>query len=62
MEVTLIDEERQRFARRLRERDADNERLRAALQEAQTLSKGLTGGAVLAQLWSVLDRALEPKP
>jgi arginine deiminase len=53
----MTDEERQRFARRLRERDAEIERLRAALQE-------IAGNKTNSRAWleDKARRALEPKP
>jgi hypothetical protein len=62
----MTDEERQQFARRLRERDAEIERLRAALTglvEAVIVEVNEKGGDgyILARL-SDARAALEPKP
>ena len=56
----MIDEERRMFSNRLRERDAEIERLRAALEDIAERK-----GASLAnfqEMQEVARRALEPKP
>ena len=62
----MTDEERQRFARRLRERDAEIERLRAALQNALVLVQDFASGPGMSYAghaeFDRLRAALEPKP
>ena len=55
--AAMTDEERQRFSRRLREANAEIERLRAALQDIAEDPYAVDGGAA-----EIACRALEPKP
>lgn len=55
----MTDEERQRFSRRLRERDAENEQLRAALEELVLRHDlGGTNDQILVA-WNVARQLLE---
>ena len=72
----MTDEERQRFARRLRERDAEIERLlihakeredhidaqRAEIERLRAALAGIIGATDLDEFGVIARRALEPKP
>ena len=61
--AAMTDEERQRFSRRLRERDAEIERLRAALQSIAELDvHHKDDNGTWTDVGKIARRALEPKP
>jgi len=59
----MTDEERRMFSNRLRERDAEIERLRAALQEIEALDdRTISDSGKIMRALLIARRALEPKP
>jgi len=60
----MTDEERRMFSNRLRERDAEIEWLRTALQEIEALNgrAAISDAGKIMRALNIARRALEPKP
>jgi len=62
--AAMTDEERRMFSNRLRERDAEIEWLRTALQEIEALNgrAAISDAGKIMRALNIARRALEPKP